>query len=59
MPTDARPLLERAIEIAGERGDVEGAFRLEAQLSLIEQRPLPAARARLHRAMSTGSRPTA
>ncbi|HZV72682.1 MAG TPA: AAA family ATPase [Conexibacter sp.] len=44
---DALPLLERAIEAAGEQGDVESIFRLEAQLSLLAQRPLPAARARL------------
>jgi DNA-binding CsgD family transcriptional regulator len=44
---DAVPLLERAIEIAGEYDDVEGAFRLEAQLNLLARRSLPAARARL------------
>jgi DNA-binding NarL/FixJ family response regulator len=44
---DAQPLLERAIEIAGELGDPEAAFRLEAQLNLLAQRSLPAARARL------------
>jgi DNA-binding CsgD family transcriptional regulator len=44
---DATPLLERAVEAASEQGDVESAFRLEAQLSLIAQRPLPATRARL------------
>ena len=44
---DAIPLLERAIEVAHAQDDVEGAFRLEAQLNLIAQRPLPEARARL------------
>lgn len=44
---DATPLLERAIEAASEQGDVESVFRLEAQLSLLAQRPLPAARVRL------------
>jgi DNA-binding CsgD family transcriptional regulator len=46
-PDDAAPLLERAIEIAQQRGDVEGAFRLEAQLSVIAHRPVPDTRARL------------
>jgi DNA-binding CsgD family transcriptional regulator len=46
-PDDAAPLLERAIEVAREQGDVEAAFRLEAQLNLVAQRPLPDARARL------------
>ena len=44
---DAVPLLERAIEAARERDDVEAAFRLEAQLNLLARRSLPAARARL------------
>jgi DNA-binding CsgD family transcriptional regulator len=39
--------LEEGIEIAGARGDVESAFRMEAQLSAIQQRPLPVWRARL------------
>ena len=39
--------LEQGIEIAGARGDVESAFRMEAQLSAIQQRPLPVWRARL------------
>jgi DNA-binding CsgD family transcriptional regulator len=39
--------LEEGIEIAGARGDVEGAFRMEAQLSSIQQRPLPVWRERL------------
>ncbi len=39
--------LEEGIEIAGARGDVESAFRMEAQLSAIQQQPLPAWRARL------------
>jgi DNA-binding NarL/FixJ family response regulator len=39
--------LERGIEIAGERDDVESAFRMEAQLSAIKQQPLPVWRARL------------
>ena len=46
---DAIPLLERAIEAASAQDDVESAFRLEAQLSLVAQRPLPDARARLAR----------
>jgi ATP/maltotriose-dependent transcriptional regulator MalT len=41
--------LERAIEIAGERDDVESAFRMEAQLSAIQQQPLPVWRERLSR----------
>ena len=44
---DALPLLERTIETAGEQGDVEAAFRLEAQLNLLARRSLPAARGRL------------
>ncbi len=44
---DATPLLERAIAVAGGQGDVESVLRLEAQLSLVAQRPLPDARARL------------
>lgn len=44
---DAPPLLERAIEAANARGDVEAAFRLEAQLSLVEPRKLVDTRARL------------
>jgi DNA-binding CsgD family transcriptional regulator len=44
---DARSLLERAIEVATERGDVEGAFRLEAQLSLLVRQPVTDVRARL------------
>ncbi|HEU4702343.1 MAG TPA: AAA family ATPase, partial [Conexibacter sp.] len=44
---DAQGLLERAIETADEQGDVEAAFRLEAQLNLLARRSLPAARARL------------
>jgi DNA-binding CsgD family transcriptional regulator len=39
--------LEQGIEIAGARGDVEGAFRMEAQLSAIQQQPLPVWRERL------------
>ena len=39
---DALSLLERAIEIATERGDAEGAFRLEAQRSLLVRQSLPA-----------------
>jgi len=39
--------LERGIEIASARGDVESAFRMEAQLSAIQQQPLPVWRARL------------
>jgi tetratricopeptide (TPR) repeat protein len=39
--------LEQGIEIAGARGDVEGAFRMEAQLSAIQQQPLPVWRGRL------------
>ena len=39
--------LEQGIEIAGARGDVEGAFRMEAQLSAIQQQPLPVWRSRL------------
>jgi DNA-binding CsgD family transcriptional regulator len=46
---DAIPLLEGAIAAAEARGDVESAFRLEAQLSLVAQWPLPDARARLSR----------
>jgi ATP/maltotriose-dependent transcriptional regulator MalT len=44
---DAAPLLERAIKAATEQGDVETAFRLEAQLSLVAWRPLVETRARL------------
>lgn len=44
---EAIPLLERAIAVAAERDDAEGAFRLEAQLNLLARRALPAARARL------------
>jgi DNA-binding NarL/FixJ family response regulator len=44
---DAVSLLERTIETAGEQGEAEGAFRLEAQLNLLARRSLPAARARL------------
>ncbi len=44
---DGIPLLERAIEVASTRDDVESAFRLEAQLNLVAQLPLPDARARL------------
>lgn len=44
---DAAPLLERAIALADERGDAERAFRLEAQLSLVEARALPRTRERL------------
>lgn len=44
---DAAPLLERAIATADEQGDAESAFRLEAQLNLLAQRSVPAARARL------------
>ncbi|HEV7494335.1 helix-turn-helix transcriptional regulator [Baekduia sp.] len=39
--------LEQGIEIADAHGDVESAFRMEAQLSAIQQQPLPAWRARL------------
>jgi ATP/maltotriose-dependent transcriptional regulator MalT len=46
---DAIPLLEGAIDAANALDDVEGAFRLEAQLNLVAQRPLPDARARLAR----------
>ena len=46
---DAIPLLEDAIEVANAQDDAESAFRLEAQLSLVAQRPLPDARARLSR----------
>ncbi len=44
---DARSLLERAIAVATERGDVESVFRLEAQLSLLVRRPVTVTRARL------------
>jgi DNA-binding NarL/FixJ family response regulator len=44
---DAVPLLERAIEVADEQDDVETAFRLEAQLSVVAPRTLVATRARL------------
>jgi DNA-binding CsgD family transcriptional regulator len=44
---DALPLLERAIAVANEQGDVDAAFRMEAQLNLLARRSLPAARARL------------
>ncbi len=44
---DAGPLLERAIEAAEELGDVDRAFRLEAQLCLVAQQSLTATRARL------------
>ncbi len=44
---DALSLLERAIETAEAHGDVEAAFRLEAQSNLLARRSLPAARARL------------
>jgi DNA-binding CsgD family transcriptional regulator len=43
----AIPLLESAIEAANAQDDVESAFRLEAQLSLVTQRPLPVTRMRL------------
>jgi DNA-binding NarL/FixJ family response regulator len=39
--------LEQGIEIADARGDVESAFRMEAQLSAIQQKPLPVWRERL------------
>ncbi|HST38175.1 MAG TPA: AAA family ATPase, partial [Conexibacter sp.] len=45
----AAPLLERAIEDADADGDDERAFRLEAQLSLVRPRTLPATRAQLAR----------
>ncbi|MEX2413744.1 MAG: LuxR C-terminal-related transcriptional regulator, partial [Thermoleophilaceae bacterium] len=45
----AIPLLEGAIDAANALDDAEGAFRLEAQLNLVAQRPLPDARARLAR----------
>ncbi|ADB48989.1 helix-turn-helix transcriptional regulator [Conexibacter woesei] len=45
----AAPLLERAIEVANAEGDVEHAFRLEAQLSLVTPRTLLATRAQLAR----------
>ncbi len=41
--------LEQGIAIAGARGDVESAFRMEAQLSAIQQQPLPVWRERLSR----------
>ena len=44
---DALALLERGIEIATERGDAEGAFRLEAQRSLLVRQSLTEQRARL------------
>ncbi|HYV15389.1 MAG TPA: AAA family ATPase [Conexibacter sp.] len=44
---DALPLLERAIAVANDQGDVEAAFRMEARLNLLARRSLPAARARL------------
>ncbi|HYJ00097.1 MAG TPA: AAA family ATPase [Thermoleophilaceae bacterium] len=46
---EAIPLLEGAIEVADARDDAKGAFSLEAQLSLVAQRPVPEARARLSR----------
>jgi DNA-binding NarL/FixJ family response regulator len=46
---DAIPLLEGAIDAANALDDADGAFRLEAQLNLVGQRPLPDARARLRR----------
>lgn len=46
---DAIPLLEGAIEVANARSDADGAFRLEAQLGLVAQRPLPDTRARMIR----------
>ncbi len=45
----AIPLLESAVEVADARGDAESALRLEAQLCLVTQRPLPEARSRLAR----------
>jgi DNA-binding CsgD family transcriptional regulator/ABC-type Fe3+ transport system substrate-binding protein len=44
---DALSLLQRAIEVAAERGDAEAAFRLEAQRSLLVRQPLTELRARL------------
>src|SRR5215218_2260839 len=44
---DALTLLERGIAIATERGDDEGAFRLEAQRSLLVRQPLTEQRERL------------
>jgi ATP/maltotriose-dependent transcriptional regulator MalT len=44
---DALSLLERAIEVATERGDAEGAFRLEAQRSLLVRQSVTELRARL------------
>ncbi|HMJ01777.1 MAG TPA: AAA family ATPase [Conexibacter sp.] len=44
---DARSLLERGIEVATERRDVEGAFRLEAQRTLLVRQPVTDVRARL------------
>ena len=52
-------LLERAIEVATERGDAEGAFRLEAQLSLLVRQPLARRARRGSRRTSTASSPTA
>jgi DNA-binding CsgD family transcriptional regulator len=46
---EATPLLEQAITIAEQRGDVASAFRLEAQLSLVAPRRLVTTRARLER----------
>jgi DNA-binding CsgD family transcriptional regulator len=46
-PNEAAPLLERASEEARRRGDVDAAFRLEAQLGLVAQEPLPDTRERL------------
>jgi DNA-binding CsgD family transcriptional regulator len=44
---DAARLLEGAIEAADTQGDVEAAFRLEAQLRAASQQPLSVTRARL------------
>ncbi|HEV7772344.1 MAG TPA: AAA family ATPase [Conexibacter sp.] len=44
---DALSLLERGIEVATERDDAEGAFRLEAQRSLLVRQPLSDLRTRL------------
>ena len=43
----ALPLLERAIEVALADDDVDGAFRLEAQLGTFAQRAVPVTRARM------------
>jgi DNA-binding CsgD family transcriptional regulator len=45
----AIPLLEAAVAAADARGDAERALRLEAQLCLVTQRPLPETRSRLER----------